>query len=133
MKILNKVLCLTALFAIGSVSAKYRGGAAAKPAGASKAPATSNVPTASKMSFKQIRDSIPASAIVNGTNLNNTIVNTIESQVTASGLGAEAFRALLQTARDKYAKFSNDNNQALNELRAINEQINNAIESFKRF
>lgn len=121
-------------FTIGSVSAKSRGAAAKKPTVAPKAPVTtSKTPVAPKQSFKQIRDSINASVIVSGTNLNNTIVNKIESQVTAAGLGAEAFRALLQTARDKYAAFSNDNNKALNELRAINEQINNAVKAFERF
>jgi hypothetical protein len=128
MKFLSKLLCIVALGAIGSVSAKtISGGGAAAPQ--RREVPEQRMPQGPKQSYQQIHDKIIAgnfNPTFTGDKLNPTFIGNLGLQTSAAGLDITAFRNLLRTARDKFAPFIGNDAQDLTTLKAINQQINTA-------
>lgn len=137
MKFLNKVLCLTAFFAMGSVSAKRIDGARA----AATAPAASVVKpgapavkaeTQGRKSFKQLRDAILGMKFdsFKGEKLNPTLIKSLETQAKDNYISKNGFLVLLQTARDKFIIFSGNNEKDIEILKQVNAEISGRVNSF---
>lgn len=139
MNFINNALCITALFAIGSISGRAMGpgaAAAARPA-ANAAPTrpaanAAPAPAVQVRSYKQIHDSILGmrqADVFAGTNLKPAFIQNISNQAKAAGLDTDGLKFLLQTARDKFAPFTGNDNQDLNILMQINGQIDAAAQN----
>ena len=140
MNFINKVVCITAFFALGSISAKPMAGRAGAPAGnqtparvtpAAKTPGrvTPAVPAAAQ-TYKQLHDNIlkrTANTVFTGNQFQQKFVTDTVAQAKAADIGADGLKFLLQTARDKFAPFTGDNDRDLALLLQINEQIENAV------
>lgn len=131
MKLLNKALCITAFFAIGSVSAKSVG-RGARPATASGAPAGRPVVAPAAQTYKQLHDQIIGmrSGVFAGDKLSDTFINDMAQKAKNADLGAIGFNALLQTARDKLAPFTGKDDIDGDILENINAQISTAVNRF---
>jgi hypothetical protein len=142
MNFINKTLCITALFAIGSVAAKpiaRRGtvpAATTPAAGQNQAPAQNRAPAqqpaAQVQSYKQLHDNIlrmSQASVFAGNKFQPTFIQNTIAQAQTADIGADGLRFLLQTARDKFAPFMGNNDSDLNLLMQINGQIDNAVGS----
>ena len=144
MNLINRMLCITAFFAIGIASArgpvprKRTTAAATRPAAPTTQtppplpprPTTATVPALPGRSYKQLHDAILVKRhadVFAGNQLKDTFIQDITNQAKAAGIGAEGLRFLLQTARDQFAPFIGDNDRDFDLLMQINTQINNAV------
>jgi len=135
MNFINKMLCITALFAIGSVSARNQAarGRATTTKAPAKKPAPAPAPTQPAIqgqTYKQLHDNIlrmSQGAVFMGNKLNDTFIQNTVAQANAADLGADGIKFLLQTARDKFAPFTGDDAKDLATLQQINVQIDNAL------
>ncbi len=132
MNFINKVFCITVLFAIGSVSARppVRGRAAATTkVPAKKTTPAPTKPAAQRQTYKQLHDNIlrmSQGAVFAGNKLSDTFMKNTIAQANAADLGEDGLKFLLQTARDKFAPFTGDDVKDLATLQQINAQIDNA-------
>ena len=134
MNFINKIVCITTLFIIGSVAAKPKPVRGAAPAAQAPArvtpPAPAQQPAAQVQSYKQLHDDIlrmSQASVFAGNQFQPMFIKNTTAQAQAAGIGADGLRFLLQTARDKFAPFIGNNDSDLNLLVQINGQIDNAV------
>lgn len=139
MKILNTVVCLLAFCAVNLVVARPTGGA--RPAQQNQPvtpPANANQPNAPqqqapKVTYKERHDLIlrqqPVNAFAGGKFTDEYIAQGV-GVAKANDLGEEGLRALLQTARDKWAPFTGNDADDLGILKDINKQIDDAVAAY---
>jgi len=141
MKLLNKTICIVALFAISEISAKVTKKPAEAPARvilpaqpATKPAAQPIVPTTTyKQLYDQVRSIQSTADVINPQTklLHNRFVenmkNTVKNMQVASNLQKQGLETLLQTARDMFFPFGPDDNQNTLYLEKINEQIHDAV------
>jgi hypothetical protein len=131
MKLFKNMMAITALFLIGSISARQRGAAAAQTAVKPAAPTRQPVVAQGK-SFKDLRAKVLSKKpndVVDGKTelLKETFIQEIMADANNSGLGEDPRETLLKTARDKFVSFPASNENALDLLRRINAQIDDSI------
>lgn len=129
MNCFKNILSIVALFSIGSVSAKtvVRKSATSGAESRVSAPASRQAAAVKTKTYKELVASIGANAWDNGNKLlSPTFVNSMIQQVNASGLGRAALISLLQTARDKFAQFTGNNDADAKILMALENQANAA-------
>lgn len=133
MKILNKVLCLTAFLAMGSISAKRTGAAVTAPRKTTEKPYTEpSTETQGRKSLKQLRDGILGMRFdsFKGEKLNPILIDTLEKQAKDNYISKNGFLILLQTARDKFIVFTGSNEKDLAILKQVNAEISRRVKSF---
>lgn len=135
MKLLNKALCLVALFAMGSMLAKVspvggaaKGAAAAGATGAAvgkQTPGKQVQPVAGEINYKAIRNQIFGMGqqnVMQGNLLNTDFIDKMK----ATGADDVELDLFLKIARDRYLPLTGNDATDLARLKAINEQIENA-------
>lgn len=136
MNFINKVVCITAFFAIGSVSALVRPRTKAPVAPAKSAPQPGGGPSAPTkpaiqgQTYKQLHDNIlrmSQANVFSGNNLKDTFINDTVAKAQAADIDADGIKFLLQTARDKFAPFTGNDADDLGILININKQIDAAV------
>ncbi len=120
MKFINKMLCITLLFAVGSADAKAkrRGSAAAQ---------TQQAPKTQGSTLKQLRENALRTNPLNNQNLfDNSYIDKMMADVKAAGMGSEALEMILGAAAAKYVKLTGNDADDLGIINSINQQIANA-------
>lgn len=130
MKFLNNLVCIVSFFTIGSVSAIRREKAPAEqvPAPTSGAPTQAPAP-GQKQTYKQLHDYVLSrtqTQVFTGNKLSDAFISNTTLQARAAEIGQTGLKALLQTARDKFAPFTDKDTDNLRILNTINEQIETA-------
>jgi hypothetical protein len=127
MKFINKMLCLTLLFAIGSATAKRRGAATPASSKAKAQPAPRTQAPAQGSTLKQLRDNALRTNPLNNQNLfDNNYVDRMAADLKQAGLGSDALEMILGAAAAKYVKLTGNDADDLGILNSINQQIANA-------
>src|SRR5690348_17331035 len=137
MKILNKAICLLVFFAVGQSCARVVGPDAPQQPGPNqpapqRVPAPAPQPQGPQLTYKQLHDNIlkespTAAGMFTGNKFSEGYIAQEIGVAKAYGLGKEGLRALLQTARDKWASFTGRNDEDIVILRDINQQIDTAV------
>lgn len=140
MKFLNKVLCLTAFFAMGSVSAKPTGAARTAVTAPGKPAVTSG--DQKQKTFKQLRDQVlgmkQSDVIDNKTGLLSAsfiqqMINDVSASISSTpARELLALETLLKVARDRFLQFSGDNQKDLTSLSIINGQIKTIVDRLNK-
>lgn len=140
MKFLNKALCITAFFAMGSVSAK-RTGAVSPAATAPGKPVVTSGDQKQK-TFKQLRDQVlgmkQSDVIDNKTGLLSAsfiqqMINDVSASISSTpARELLALETLLKVARDKFVQFSGSNEKDGNLLSKINTQIQTTVDRLNK-
>lgn len=140
MNFINKAVCITALFALGSASAKLKRTKAtpvtrqapAQNPGRVTPTRPAAAPALPARSYKQIHDIIlnkSQSQVFVGSSLKDTFIQDTVKEAQAANIDADGIRFLLQTARDKFAPFTGNDADDLGILMNINRQIDAAIQN----
>jgi hypothetical protein len=137
MKLLNKALCLVALFSMGSALAKISGGAAGRPGytggnapyaggGAQEKflPIKENIEKIRRGTYSLLNKNVPNRIV-----FNQQILST-ENFVKQNNLDSNIFEFFLKLSRDKDFQFTGNDAKDLALLEDSNKQINFLVENF---